>query len=194
MRNPIRMARQHKNNDDEVPVENVEADESQNEHSDEVIDEVAGLHSHIEKLEAEAAEQKDNYLRTLAEFQNYRRRNEEQRGEIVQMANVDLIKGILPVLDNFERALIASEQSQSYEALINGVQLTLKQLSTFFQKSGIVPIETIGKEFDPSVHEAVIRDEESELPENSIVAELQKGYTMHGRVIRPAMVKVAQKA
>ncbi len=193
MRNPIKMTRHHKQNDTAIESEQTEKNELDGSNTEDPIFETDLLRSQIEKLEADVAEQKDNYLRTLAEFQNFRRRTDEQRGEIVQMANLDLIKGILPVLDNFERALISSEQSQSYEGLVNGLQLTLKLLNSFFEKSGVAPIETIGKEFDPAVHEAVIRDEESDLPENSIVAELQKGYTMHGRVIRPAMVKVAQK-
>jgi molecular chaperone GrpE len=154
--------------------------------------EVQGLRQRIEELERELREQKDQNLRTVAEFQNTRRRLEERTQEAVQFANRELILGMLPVLDNFERAMAAAEQNKSYEALIGGVALTMRQLQDFLKKHGVEPIDAIGKEFDPNYHEAVVRVEDSEHPENTVVDELQRGYTMHSRVLRPSMVKVAK--
>lgn len=154
--------------------------------------EIAALRARIEELEKQVEQERGQYLRTLADFQNFRRRNEEQRGELHQFANRELILGLLPVLDNFERALASAEKSQSYEALVSGVTLILRQLQDFLKKNGVEAIEALGKEFDPNYHEAVMRVEDSEQPENTVVDELQRGYTMHSRVLRPSMVKVAR--
>jgi molecular chaperone GrpE len=88
----------------------------------------------------------------------------------------------------------SASQSQNYEALMAGVTLTHRQLQEFLQKNGVTPIEAIGAEFDPAFHEAVMRVEDGEHPENTVVEELQRGYTMHGRVVRPSMVKVARSS
>ena len=154
--------------------------------------EADALRARIEELEKQVAEKNEQYLRAMADFQNYRRRSEEQNREARQFANRELILGLLPVLDNFERALAAAETSQSYEALVGGVALTLRQLQDFLKKNDVEPIEAVGKEFDPNFHEAVMRVEDGEHPENTVVDEVQRGYTMHSRVLRPSMVKVAR--
>ncbi len=153
---------------------------------------IEALRKQIECLEKQVELERANHLRALADFQNFKRRIEEQRGELAQFANRELILGLLPVLDNFERALAAAEQTGSYEALVSGVGLTLRQLQDFLKKNGVETIEAQGKEFDPEFHEAVARVEDSEHPDNTIVDELQRGYMMHSRVLRPAMVKVAR--
>jgi molecular chaperone GrpE len=148
----------------------------------------------VAELEAKAQEAHDQYLRTLAEFQNFRRRQEEHAKEVAQFANRELVLGLLPIVDNLERALAAARLSEGGGALMNGVELTFRQLQDYLKRNGVEPIEAEGKEFDPNFHEAVMRDEGSDLPDNTIVAELQRGYTMHGRVLRPSMVKVAKGA
>jgi molecular chaperone GrpE len=155
--------------------------------------ELETLRARVAELEKQVEQEHAQYLRVLADFQNYRRRNEEQRGELQQFANREMILGLLPIVDNFERALAAAEKNQSYEALVGGVALTLRQLQEFLTKQGVEPIEAVGKEFDPNLHEAVMRVEDSEHPENTVVDEVQKGYTMHSRVLRPSMVKVARR-
>lgn len=155
-------------------------------------EELAALRAEVEQLRAELAEEKDQRLRGLADFQNFRRRREEETRQISQFANRELIIAILPVLDNFERALAASETNQSYDALIGGVKLTLRQLQDFLKKNGVDPIEAEGAEFDPNLHEAVQSVDDSGQPDNTVVQELQRGYTMHDRVLRPSMVKVAR--
>jgi molecular chaperone GrpE len=149
------------------------------------------LQEEIERLKARVEQEHSQYLRTLAEFQNFRRRSEEQRLDISRYANSEIILGLLPVLDNFERALAASEKSQSFEALINGVTLTMRQIQDFLKKNGVEQIESVGKEFDPNLHEAIARVEDGEHPENTVVDEHVKGYMLHDRVIRPAQVRVA---
>ncbi len=151
------------------------------------------LENIIKDLEDKYQEERNERLRAIADFQNFRRRSEEQRKEERQFANRELILGLLPILDNFQRALAAAEQNKSYEALVGGVALTLRQVQDFLKKQGVEPIEAVGKEFDPNFHEAVARVEDSEHPENTVVDELQQGYTMHNRVLRPSMVRVAQK-
>lgn len=151
----------------------------------------ADLEARITALEKELEESRNQNLRTLAEFQNFKRRSDEQRGEISQFANRELILGILPILDNFERALNAAEDSDSYDKLIGGVALTLRQLQDYLTKNGVEPIEAVGEEFDPNYHEAIGRVEDGDQPENTVVEEVQRGYRMHNRVLRPSMVKVA---
>lgn len=144
------------------------------------------------ELEKQVEQEKNQGLRTLADFQNFRRRKDEEAREIGQFANRELILGLLPIMDNFERALKSAEQNQNYEALLSGVALTLRQMQDFLKKNGVEPIDSVGKEFDPNVHEAVMRVEDGEHPENTVVDEVQRGYTMHSRVLRPSMVKVAR--
>lgn len=150
------------------------------------------LKARVAELEKQLDQQQDQHLRAIADFQNTRRRIEEGKNEAIQFANREVILGLLPVLDNFERALAAAEKSQSYEALMGGVALTLRQLQDFLKKNGVEPIAAQGQEFDPNFHEAVARVDDGDHPENSVVEELQRGYTMHNRVLRPSMVKVAR--
>ena len=147
----------------------------------------------ITELERQVETEHTLYLRTLADFQNYRRRQEEENRQNRQFANREMILALLPILDNFERALSAAEQSNSYEALVGGVALTLRQMQDFLKKNGVEAIEAVGREFDPNFHEAVMRVEDEQHPENTVVEELQRGYAMHDRVLRPSMVKVAAK-
>lgn len=151
----------------------------------------AELAARVADLEQQVDQEHAQALRTLADFQNFRRRNEEQRLELVQFANRELALGLLPIIDNLERAMAAAVSSQSYEAMASGVALIARQLQDYLKKSGVEPIEAVGQEFDPNVHEAVVRVDDPEHAENTVVDELQRGYTMHGRVLRPSMVRVA---
>jgi molecular chaperone GrpE len=145
----------------------------------------------VADLEKQLKDAQDQNLRTLAEFQNFRRRMEEENRRYAAFANEELVRTFLPILDNFERALAAAEKNQSFEALMGGVALTHRQLLDLLKKNGVEPIETKGKSFDPNFHEAVERVSEADEPENTIVQELQRGYMMNSRVLRPSLVKVA---
>jgi molecular chaperone GrpE len=129
-------------------------------------------------------------LYAQAEYQNYRRRSEERFIDQQKYNNAEFIKALLPVLDNFERALASAEQSQNFEALISGVKGTLKQLQAAIQKAGVTPIEAVGKEFDPKYHEAIGNTESDEYPSNTVAEEVQRGYILHDRVLRPTLVRV----
>lgn len=153
---------------------------------------IAALQAENEDLRTRAEEADKRFVYAQAEFQNVKRRMEEEFRKQLKYANSEFIKNLLPVLDNFERALKAAEQTQNYDALIGGVNGTLKQLLSALQKAGVTPIEAVGQEFDPTYHEAIGHTESDEYPANTVAEELQKGYLMEDRVLRPTLVKVAQ--
>ncbi|MGQ9808420.1 MAG: nucleotide exchange factor GrpE [Armatimonadota bacterium] len=149
------------------------------------------LLAQLEAERARAEEEHQRYLRALADFANYKKRVAEQEARARQFATRELVLKILPIIDDFERALTSAEESQSFEALRDGLVMTLRKLMSVLESEGVQPIEAVGREFDPSMHEAVMRVEDSEHPENTIVHELQKGYTLASEVIRPSRVSVA---
>ncbi len=130
----------------------------------------------------------DKHLRALAEFDNFKKRTQKEKDELYSFAVVDVMKNILPVLDNLERAANAAEEASPYA---DGVKMVLKQFGETLEKMDICPIEAVGKEFDPNLHNAVMHEENDEVGANIIVEEFQKGYKYKERVIRYSMVKVA---
>ena len=157
----------------------------------EAEDTIATLQVELEDLRLRLEEAEKKTLYAQAEFLNYRRRKEEESASMLKYSTGELIKGLLPVVDNFERALKASEHSRNFDALIGGVSGTLKQFQTFLQKAGVTPIEALGKEFDPNYHEAIGHTETDEFPTNTVAEEIQRGYILHDRVLRPTLVKVS---
>ena len=141
-----------------------------------------------EKYEAELAEKENRYLRLQADFENFRRRTRQEKEELAAVVTQNLLKDLLPFLDNFERALAAGGNDEG--GLRAGVEMMYKQLVEALKKEGLEYIETKDKSFDPNFHQAVMRVEDSEKEDGTIVAELQKGYMVKGRVIRPSMVQV----
>jgi molecular chaperone GrpE len=141
-----------------------------------------------EGLRAENQQLKDRYLRTLADFENLRKRTEREKADFFRYAMSGVLKDMLPVLDNFDRALDHAEEGDEFH---KGVLLIYKQLFDVLQKHGLTTIEEVGVTFDPNIHEAVIREEDSSVPSHTVVAVLQKGYFLHDRLLRPALVKVA---
>ena len=146
----------------------------------------------LDALRAQVAQANDEKLRALADLQNFRRRNEDDRGRIIRDANERLIKELLPVLDDFSLAVTAAETAQSYEQLIGGVKAILRKFNETLAKQGVAPIPAVGEPFDAELHEAVMLDEGTDQPDETVTAELRRGYTLNNRVIRPAMVKVAK--
>lgn len=130
----------------------------------------------------------DRYLRTLADFENYRKRTEREKADYFKYALVESIRDLLPVLDNFDRALEHAEEGDDFH---KGVLLIYKQLADVLQRHGLKTIEQSNVRFDPNIHEAVVREENAEVPNHTVVAILQKGYFIHDRLLRPALVKVA---
>ena len=141
-----------------------------------------------EKYEAELLEKENRYLRLQADFENFRRRTRQEKEELSALVTQNLLKDLLPFLDNFERALAAEGNEEG--GLRAGVEMMYKQLVEALKKEGLEYIETKDKPFDPNFHQAVMRVEDAEKEDGTIVAELQKGYMAKGRVIRPSMVQV----
>ncbi|MCD5401565.1 nucleotide exchange factor GrpE [candidate division NPL-UPA2 bacterium] len=140
-----------------------------------------------------AEERFDRLLRLQAEFENYRKRVNRERSEFIQYALEDLICDLLPVIDNFERALASAHQHDNFHALLQGVEMVYKQVQDILVKRGLERIEALGKKFDPREHEAVMQVESEERPDNTVIEESLAGYKLKNKVIRPALVKVSQK-
>jgi len=141
-----------------------------------------------EKLKAEIEEKKNQYLRLQADFENFRRRTRQEKEELGNVVTQTILKDMLPLLDNFERAL-ASDNKDS-EGFHKGVEMIYNQFAEALKKNGLEYIETEGKKFDPNFHQAVMRVQNPDLEDETIAAELQKGYIVKGRVVRPSMVQV----
>ena len=141
--------------------------------------------------EAAAAAQddfRDRYLRLLADFENFRKRTDREKADFFRYAVSGVLKDLLPILDNFERALEHAEEGDDFH---KGVLMIYKQMLDLLQKHGLRPIDEVGVHFDPNIHEAVVREEDPSVPSHAVTAILQRGYFLHDRLLRPALVKVA---
>ena len=152
----------------------------------------AELLEKISELQEEAERNHDLYLRSEAEIENIRKRNKKDKEEWVKYANESLIKEILPVMDNLEMAISHSQNENSVQALREGVELTLKGLRDMLVKSGLEEIKAEGEPFDPNFHHAVSEQADENVETGIILLELQRGYTLNKRLIRPAMVIVSK--
>ena len=126
-------------------------------------------------LKQQLAEKHDSLLRTMADFDNFRRRTRQEMEEIRRIALEEFLRSLLRVMDNFERAMQAAEETQSFEKLMEGVQLTYRQLQALLREAGVQPIEAVGKPFDPNFHEAVQRVESAEHPDETVLEEVERG-------------------
>ena len=160
---------------DDVPADSLEA-------------QLAAVTAERDRLAAEKAEVDDRLRRAWAEFENARRRAERERSDFLQFASADLVRNLLPVLDDFERALKTETVDKEYA---KGVELIYQRLFDTLKRMGLEPIETEGKLFDPNHHEAVQREQTADAPDQTILGELQRGYNFKGKLLRPAWVKVA---
>jgi molecular chaperone GrpE len=151
----------------------------------------ASLESKIAELEAALAEAKDRHLRLAADFDNYKKRSRQEHLETIQHASADLIGRLLPGLDDLHKALDHKPEGID-EAWAKGLELSVRKLEEALRAHGLEAIESVGKPFDPSVHEAIGHEESAEHPEDTVVQELRRGYRIRDRVVRPALVKVAR--
>lgn len=142
------------------------------------------------RYEKELSDWKDKYTRLYAEFDNYRKRTEREKSRMFELGAGDVIEKLLPIADNFERALDALSEEEREEPFEKGVDGIYRQLRKLFSDLDVKEIEAEGKKFDPALHNAVMADEEGDAEEGTITADLQKGYTFRGSVIRHSMVKV----
>ena len=150
--------------------------------------ESAKLQAELDKANEALAESKDMLLRTAAEFDNFKRRTEKEKADIAAFVKADVVKALLPVADNIERAGQSDSESADY---VKGLEMIIKQLTDTLDRVGLKKIEAEGAQFDPNFHEAVMHVEDDSVGENTVVQVLQTGYMMGDTVIRPAMVKVA---
>ncbi len=141
-----------------------------------------------DELRAQNKVLQDRVMRTMADFDNFRKRTEREKQDFFKYALAGSIKDLLPVLDNFDRALEHAEEGDDFH---KGVLLIYKQLFDVLQKNGVKTVDENGVHFDPNIHEAVVREENDAVPNHTVVAVLQKGYFLHDRLLRPALVKVA---
>ena len=154
-------------------------------------EEIRRLRDALEAKTREAEEHRDRYLRAAAEFDNARKRAAREREEYTRYASESVLREILPVLDNFERALQAARGEPAAAAVTAGVELTQRELLRVLEKFGVTPFASVGQPFDPERHEAIARVPSQGQPEGTVVNETARGYLLNGRVLRPAMVTVA---
>lgn len=152
---------------------------------------IVGLQKMLDSKSEELKILNDRYLRQAAEFDNYKRLAQRDQRDQIKFGNEQLLKELLPTVDNLERALKAARESGSEEALVQGVDLTLKQLIGTLGKFGVHAIQTVGQPFDPSAHQAVASVPSDQVPVQHVVEEFQRGYRLHDRILRAAMVTVS---
>ena len=153
-------------------------------------EEIQRLREALETKTREVEAQQDRYLRTVAEFDNVRKRSAREREEYTRYANESLLREILPVLDNLDRAMQAA-RSEPATSLTTGVELIQRELLRVLEKNGLTRYSAVGQPFDPTRHEAIARVVSVEQPPNTVVAETAPGYMLHGRLLRAALVAVA---
>lgn len=139
---------------------------------------------------AELVQLKDKYLRTLAEYENFRKRSEKEKAQMFELGAKSIIEQLLPVVDNFERALEHISEEEKENSFVKGVEGIYKQIQKMFSDCDIQAIEAVGQKFNPALHNAVMTEEEGDAEEDTVTADLQKGYTYRGNVVRHSMVKV----
>ncbi|MCD5323629.1 nucleotide exchange factor GrpE [Pontibacillus sp. HN14] len=169
--------------------EEVEQEEVVENPEQEIVEEDAGENDELAKLQQEKDETYQRLLRLQADYDNFRRRTQKDRENDRKYKSQSLIEELLPALDNFERALQVEAQDEKYA---EGMNMVYKQLKSALEKEGLEEIPAVGEEFDPHMHQAVMQVEDENYESNVVVEELQKGYKLNDRVIRPSMVKVNQ--
>lgn len=174
-----------------VEVENVvEAEQLNNEEAEEV--QMTDADKKIEALQTEITELNNRLLRAQADYDNFRRRTRQEMEAAAKYRAQSLIEGLIPAMDNFDRALQVKVESDDAKSLLQGMDMVYRQLTEALKNEGLEVIEAVGHSFDPHYHQAVMQVESDEYEPNQVVEELQKGYKLKDRVIRPTMVKVSQ--
>jgi molecular chaperone GrpE len=158
------------------------------------VDPLKEMEEKVETLEKEAAENHDRLLRMAAEFDNYKKRATREMNDFRKFANENFAKALLPVVDSMDLAIESSSNDKhANNSMVEGVNMTLKEILKIFEQFGVKRFESIGNTFDPNIHQAVMQEETDKFPENTVSKELQKGFMIHDRLLRPAMVVVSKK-
>jgi molecular chaperone GrpE len=152
----------------------------------------AELIEKIKEIQESADKNYDLFMRSVAEFENSKKRFQKEKSDLIKFSNESLIKQLLLVIDNLEKAISASQNENSVEAVREGIELTLKGLVDTLERSGLAQVEAEGKPFDPNFHEAISEMEDNKVEPGTVIQVLQKGYTLNERLIRPAMVVVSK--
>ena len=185
-------------NKKEHPARHHQPDEKRDEHA---VDEksiaqdqdqdIEALKNKLQEKEKEAAAHYDKYLRAVAELENYKKRASKEKADIIKFGKEDLIKDILPFMDSLDRAL--EHETGDIKAFQEGIKLMQEQLLCCLKKHGVERIEAAGKDFDPNVHEALMQMESDQHDDNKVISEMEKGYLLNGRLLRPSRVCVCKK-
>ena len=182
----------------EIETADISSDEDKSLKEDESIEEeiieldpIKILEKDLQKAKEELAEEKDKFIRLQAETDNFRKRLSREKDEFSQYANERLFKELIPIFDNLERAL--EDPSNDIKVLNEGLEMILKQFSSFLKKENVELINAIGEQFDPTIHEVLTSEESSEHEENTIITQFVKGYTINSRVLRPSQVVISKK-
>lgn len=176
---------------DEAQSASAETNTVADEASPEQEEDAAAAEAQLEQLRQQLEEQQQRLLRVQADYDNFRRRTRQEKEEFAKYAASELVEQLLPVLDNFDRALHAAENSKDFDSLFKGVDMIFRQFLQVLEQSGLKEMDAVGQPFNPEYHEAVMKVEDSEQEEGTIVEQLQKGYMFKDKVLRPAMVKVS---
>jgi len=160
----------------------------------EILDPLKEMEAKLESLEQESKETHDRLLRASAEFENYKKRAAREMADFRKFANESFAKAALPVVDNLDRAIeSSSNEEHTNGSVVEGVSMTLKEILRVFEQFSVKPFESVGKTFDPGFHQAMHQEETEEYPDNTVIKEFQKGYMIHDRLLRPAMVVVSKR-
>lgn len=160
--------------------------------SEEIPSEKQLLQEKLEKSQKEAEENYQQFLRARADLENYRRRSRKEMEDLGKYASLTVVEKLLPVVDNFERALEAADKTPETSSLYEGVEMVYRQLQSALQDAGLTLIEAKGEPFDPHQHNAVMQEENADVEPGTVIEDLQPGYRFHDRVIRPSMVKISK--
>ena len=177
--------------EDEAASENEEEEPDEEDEDKKSGKKLFGKKNKKDKKDEKIEELTDRLTRQMAEFDNFRKRTEKEKSQMYEIGAKDIIEKILPVVDNFERGLDAVREEDKEDPFIQGMEMVYKQLMTVLGELGVKPIEAVGKEFDPNLHNAVMHVEDENFGENIIAEEFQKGYMYRDSVVRHSMVKVA---
>lgn len=154
-------------------------------------DELKNLHSKNKELEAEVSELKDKRLRTLAEFENYKRRSQNELSNFFKYASEGIIKKVLPVYDDLQRSLLHADDSQNHESFLNGIKMVYDKFTKILEDEGVKKIEAKGRQFDFNFHEALLQQNNDQVPNNTVLEEIEAGYMYKEKVLRHAKVIVS---
>ncbi len=150
------------------------------------------MQEELETARSENAAAADMMLRLAAEMDNYKKRVAKERESLIKYGSQGIVQELLPILDNFERAIEAAGKSSDFDSLLEGVEMISKQMYDALERKGVSKIDAVGETFDPNIHEAVVQVASEKYSENTVVEELQKGYMLHDRIVRPSMVAVSK--